>query len=91
MNNLTFLRNIILLFIMLQIVAFIIVKQKFTELERRSMKLEGEINAKINNNNILKIQLTSKQNDYRIKKLGEKYLPEYKSFKPNQIIEMQNI
>ena len=76
---------------MIQVVAFIIIKQRFTELERKTFKIEAEISQKINQNNILKIKLTSLQNDYRIRKLGERYLPEYKPFKPNQIIEMQNI
>lgn len=91
MKKIAILRNIVIIFIIMQIIAFIIVKQRFAELQRKTSKLENEISERINQNNLLKIKLTSLQNDYRIRKLGERYLPEYKSFKPNQIIEVQNI
>lgn len=79
------------IFIVVQFIAFIIVKQKFIELEHKNSKLESEITATINTNNILKIRLTTMQNHFRIKKLSELYLQDYKPFKPHQIIEKENI
>ena len=84
-------KKLILFFLILQFILFVYVKQKFSELERKNAKIEAELEAKINENNLLKIKLTTHQNQYKVKQLTEKHLNEYKPFKPNQIIEKQKI
>ena len=41
-----FVRKIIILFIILQFIAFVFVKQRFSELDRKNTKLENEIYVK---------------------------------------------
>lgn len=91
MNIFKLSKKIIIFLLILQFIAFVFVKQRFSELERKNAKLENEIAVKINENNLYKIKLTTIQNQYRIKKIVEKYLTNYKSFKPYQIIEKENI
>ncbi len=86
-----FVRKIIILFIILQFIAFVFVKQRFSELDRKNTRLENEIYVKLNENNLLKIKLTTSQNQYKVRKLVEKHLIDYKFFKPNQILEKENI
>lgn len=81
----------ILIFLGLQFLLFIFVKQSFTELERKNKKLEQEIKLTMNENNILKVRLTTIQSQITVRKLVEKYLKEYKHVKPSQVIEKSNI
>lgn len=77
--------------VLMQLGLFIFVKQGFNTLERKNERLEQEINRKIDENNLLKIKLTTMQNEYRIKKLLEKLAIGYKPFKPKQVIEKNSI
>lgn len=85
------LKIMLVLMIGIQFLTFIFVKQKFVELERRSLKLENEINSIMNENTVLKVKITTMQNSAEIKKLVTRYLPAYRYMKPNQIIEKDSI
>lgn len=91
MNLLSGIKKIILFLIFIQFGIFIFVKQRYSELERRNQKLESEISNITNENNLLKIKLTTVQNSYRIKTLTTKYASNFRAFKPNQVIEKESI
>jgi hypothetical protein len=91
MNIFGLVKKIIILLLVVQFIVFVYVKQKFSELERKNTKLENQIAIKMNENNLLKIKLTTSQNQYKLRKLVEQYLTDYKVFKPNQIIEKEKI
>jgi hypothetical protein len=91
MNVFRLAKKIIILLLIIQFIAFVYVKQKFSELERKNAKLENQIGIKMNENNLLKIKLTTSQNQYKLRKLVEQHLTDYKVFKPNQIIEKEKI
>jgi hypothetical protein len=91
MNVFGLAKKIIILLLIVQFIVFVYVKQKFSELERKNTKLENQIAIKMNENNLLKIKLTTSQNQYKLRKLVEQYLTDYKVFKPNQIIEKEKI
>jgi hypothetical protein len=91
MKALKFIKKFIFVIVFIQILIFIIVKQKHAELERKNGKIEEEINKIINQNNILKIKLTTVQNQFRIRKLASRFASEYRGIKPEQIIEIEKI
>ena len=85
------LKKVTILCLIIQVVFYLIIKQKYAELERKNTKIENEINNIINDNNLLKIKLTTVQNQNRIRKLALEYATEFKPFTPKQVIEKQNI
>lgn len=80
-----------ILLMAIQFLFFIFIKQRFSELERKNKRLENEIIARINENNLLRVKITMNQNPNKIRKLIEKYLVEYKYMKPDQVIEKNSI
>ena len=96
MNNIitmviNILKKIAIICFIIQTLLYFVVKQKYAELERKNAKIENEINSIINENNLLKIKLTTIQNQNRIRKLATEYASDFKPFTPKQVIEKQNI
>jgi hypothetical protein len=91
MKSLRFVKKLMLGVLILQIGLFIFAKQRYNELERKNQKLEDEIAKIINDNNLLKIKLTTVQNQYRVRKLVTRYASDFKPIKPSQVIEKENI
>ena len=84
-------KRAIIVILVVQVIAFVFIKQRFAQLERKNSKAENEIAFLMNENNLLKIKLTTIQNQYRVRKLVLQYLPNYKPFKPKQVIEIKDI
>jgi hypothetical protein len=91
MKALRFVKKVMFGIIILQIGVFIFIKQRYSEMERKNQKLEDEIAKIINANNMLKIKLTTVQNQYRVRQLVTRYASEFKPIKPSQVIEKENI
>lgn len=85
------LKYIIIFLLILQLGVYLFIKQKYIELQRKNSKIEKEIESLINENNLLKIKLTTIQNQNRIRKLVNDHSNEFKPLKPKQIIEKENI
>lgn len=80
-----------LFILIVQIAVFIFIKQRYNRLERENDKIEDKIDDIINDNNLLKIKLTTMQNQNRVRKLVTKYASDFKAFQPNQVIEKESI
>ena len=84
-------KRITIMCLIIQIGLYLFIKQKYAELDRKNKKIENEINNIINDNNLLKIKLTTTQNQNRIRRLVAEYARDFKPFTPKQVIEKQNI
>lgn len=87
----TILTRVGLFLLIIQVGVFIFVKQRYNKLERENNKVENKIDNIINDNNLLKIKLTTMQNQNRVRKLVIKYASDFKAFQPKQVIEKENI
>jgi hypothetical protein len=91
MQKKKFFKLAIFVVLSVQFALFIVLKQRISYLNRTGAKIEAEIEKKIDENRLLKIKLTTMQNQYKVRKLVEKYLITYKPIKPNQIIELEKL
>lgn len=85
------LKYTVVFLLILQAGTYIFIKQKYIELKRQNIKVEQKIENLINENNLLKIKLTTLQNQNRIRQLVNEHASYFKPLKPKQIIEKENI